>query len=247
MKIIDDNCNLFGFINVIDLAFIIFFFAIIGTIFVYTYSPPNVNETVDVVFQVFFVSRQYTQVINKGFAYNLFVVGNEFTPTMYGTKAVISDVYFIIAPDSDKEINVLVTLNGTLRISDSGKYIFNGLEIAPGKMINAQINNSYIRGTVQRVNYSHQHEKKEIEIIFINLDTATPNEGEDILNYDGSVIGTITSLMKINEKYYAILTLPIDIYDGIMFFQEYTLNKGSKIHFRTTKNEYQGIIVGEIS
>jgi hypothetical protein len=195
MKFIDEKGRLFGMINIVDLILVIFLIAIITTILVYVFSPPRVNETEDVIFQVYFVSGQYTQPLNKAVAHQFFVEGNEFAATIEGTKAVITDVQFIRTEKGNEEVNVLVTLNATLRIGVDGQYLFNGLEIAPGKMIGPYINGSYFRGTVHRINYNHYQEIRKVSVYF-ETNNDFPEQNIEIIDYTGNSVGVVFSVTE---------------------------------------------------
>jgi hypothetical protein len=250
MAFIDEKGRFLGMINLVDFAIVLLIFAILSTVLVYHYSPPRVNETENVIFQTYFVSRQYTQPLNKGVAHQFFVEGNEFTATMDGTKAVITHVQFIQYRDNDEEVHALITLNGTLRKGVDGQYLFNGLEISPGKIIHPQINGSYFRGAVHRVNYEYQMEKKTVNIVVPFSDLGLLQRNAEIIDYEGNVVGRVRFVdrtLKTQDGfdgYLAELDLEVDVYDGLIFFEEKPLLQNGLLYVTTKDGIYSGNIIG---
>ncbi len=241
MALLDQDGKIFRLVPAIDAAVVLFFIVVITTMLVYLYTPPLVHEQEDVFFQIYFVSNQYSQPFAYAMVQDIFVPGTELISPQ-GSHLTITNVTFTYISWPSSNVNFLLTLNGTLEKGSDGQYLFNGYQIAPGKMIPLQINNSYFIGTVQRINFTHYEDVINITLQLISLlNLTTLSAGDLIYNSFGQEIGSVLST-NYNDPI-IMVNLAVDVYDGIVIFHENPLYQSQPFTFKTWNGIYSSTII----
>ncbi len=241
MALLDQNGKIFGIVSIIDATIFLFFLAVITTVLVYLYAPPLVHQQEEVFFQIYFVSDEYSQPFPYAMVQTIFIPGTELVSPQ-GSHLTITNVTFTSISLPSSNVNFLVTLNGTLEKGSDGQYLFDGYQIAPGKMILLEINHSYFAGTVQRVNYTNYEAVKNVSLQLISRPNGEPLvAGESIYNAFGKEEGKVISINHDSSK--ISLALSVDVYDDIVVFQEYPLHKNYQLFFTTIHGNYLGYII----
>lgn len=246
MRFINANGKIFGCINIIDVCLLLFIIIIARTYIVYTYAPPRINEVENVLLQIYILSSQstlyFSQPITEDIARTIFVENNTVDTAFSNENAFIIGSPFIEYIPNSREINVLVTFNGTLRKGDEGQYFFNGYQIAPGQMIFIQINNLSFIGSIYRVNYSYYTEKKDISIILPKTYLSLPLQSTLVFDTSGREIGTIIDNQE-NEEFLVTISVIADIYNEKPYVYEQLLQPLNSFTFLANDKIYEGILV----
>ncbi len=245
MKIIDEKGKFLRIINIVDICIVLFLLDIGTAVYVYIYMPPQINEHQEVMFQMYFRSMQYSQPLYYPVVLQLFSPGNEFVGGIIGDRAIIKTFEVIGSSGTinSSEVNFLITLQGNLSIAPHGPYLFDGHQIAPGKTLSIQIQDSYFTGDVLRVNYTYEKENKII-ILQIQENDILLKDETLLFNSQGKEVGVI--LYHHNHKPDFIYTILIqsDVYDFLPFYNHITpLLPGEKLFFMTKDGvSFTGVI-----
>ncbi len=234
MKIIDEKGRFLGIINILDLCVVLFLISIGTAVYFYAYMPPQINEHQEVMFQMYFASMQYSQHFYYPVVLQLFSPGNEFVGGIRGDSAiiktfeVIEDQNGIINPS---EMKFIITIQGNLSIAPHNSYLFDSYQIAPGKTLSIQIQDSYFTGDVLRVNYTYEKENKTI-IFDTHGNDIFLDDGTLLFNSQGKEVGVILSHYTPDFDY--TILLQSDVYDSLPFYNHVIpLLPGQSLTFKT--------------
>jgi hypothetical protein len=241
MSLVDDQGKIFGILNLFDLTIFVITLVIIASLLLYVYYPLQLKEHQNVVFQMYFdvpyaIGRQ------------VFIPGNEFIATYERRdRVVIIDTKQITNINGD--IDFLVTVNASLEIDSDGRYLFNGNDVAPGNVLEVQIENSYLIGTIWRVSYTHLIAQRTV-LASLDSDNLLPHAGDIISDLSGNKIGEVISAGELEQQdkqdpiKVILLSLNADIYNGDAFINEIPLTTLKRFNFITNTTLYNGTILG---
>lgn len=235
MKIINEKGKILGIINIVDLCVVLFLICIVYAVYFYAYTPPQINEHQEVMFQMYFTSMQYSQHFYSPVVLQFFSPGNELLGgEIRGDSAIIKTLEIIdpVKATDFSEVNFLITLQGNLSIAPHGAYLFDNYQVAPGKTLTVLIHDSYFTGDVLRVNYIYEKENRTI-ILDTHGNNIFPDDGTLLFNSKGEEVGVILSHHTPPDFTYAIL-IQSDVYDSLPFYNHVIpLLPGQSLTFKT--------------
>jgi len=258
MRIISDEGKVLGLINLIDLAVLLFIILIITTLVMYAYFPPQIKEHKEVILQIYFPEVPYT------IGDQIFVEGNEFIATFKKEdKATIVSSKRLGLETSDNLIttknafqdfpadfgpvtNFIVTVNASLEVDVEGDYTFNDFNVGQGNLIHFQLNNSYLRGFIWRIDYDYYNTTKDVIIGLerTSINQEIPLKGDTVYDYLGNDIGHIVSMSAEGDYFYVTLNILLDIYDSEFYLNENPIHKFEEFTIITKKTDFNGFVIG---
>lgn len=231
MEIVSQDGKLGGFINIIDALIILIIIVIITSVIVYVYFPPPVKEHKEnVLVQMYFENIPYT------IAKQMFIVGNEFTPSYdKGSKAVIIKVLFLDGT-IPSTVNILATVNTTAEKDVDGQYLFDGFDLIPAIQLPIQINSSPFVGVIYRIGYIYNHTSNNVTLI-IPTTTAPLKDKTALFDTFGNYVGNIIMSMPSFRHGYDLIkvNLSTEKYDSAFYFNEIPLTKFNTLVLKTNE------------
>lgn len=266
MQFINDKGRFLGLLNILDLAVLLFAVLVIITLYIYAYSPPRILEHEEVLLQMYFPDVPYAV------GQQVFIPGNEFVATYrkgdrmtiidadytyYGVNCLSNDASFKalyckydsfqqafqdIPSRPEYEADYFVTINASLEIDAEGDLLYNGFNMGQGNIVYLQLNNSYLRGVVWRMNYNHSVATKNVTIFLPPEDDNLSAVGAIIYSFKGDEIGKVISIKKDEQRWYVTLEMKVDVYDEEYFLDEQKLDILRMITFFASDATYTGQI-----
>lgn len=241
-----------GFFNLVDTLAFLFIVVLLSALLFAAYWPPHLKEHKEVLFQVSFLDVPYP------IAKEVFAPGNSFTPTYAKQdKAVIVETDFYLPeyfdPANPAKVDALVTVNGSLEIDVDGQYLFNGYDIAAGNTMNFQINGSYFTGIIERIDYQHSIELKNVTFLISPIFNLTLSDFLPLTTIDFEIIGTPVKLLEqrvpINAsesyllQYNVVYLVHTDNYNNISYLNNIPLLPNTQFYLQTINETIKAPIV----